>query len=126
MNKDYALNEASRAADEMGPGWVVEALREHASRGVNRERAAAAVMTTASTSSQSGRGLTESDVNEIFTYHDDPIATPHYVEVREAAKAFAKVLLRHVPSCADQTAAMRKLRECVMTANAGIALSGRY
>lgn len=124
MNKDYALNEASRAADEMGSGWVVEALNEHARKGVARQNVGA--MMPASTGAQSGRGLTESDVNEIFTYHDDPNAVPHYVEVREGAKAFAKVLLRHVPTCADQTAAMRKLRECVMTANAGIALGGRY
>lgn len=67
----------------------------------------------------------EETIDYLFTFHDDPDKTPHYIEIREAAKSFAKVLIRHTPACADRTAAIRKVREAVMTANAAIALSGR-
>src|ERR1700685_110805 len=60
----------------------------------------------------------EETIDYLFTFHDDPDKTPHYVEIREAAKAFAKVLIRHCPSSADRTFAIRKVREAVMTANA--------
>ncbi len=73
---------------------------------------------------QPGRDL-NAVIEDLFTYHNDPESVPHYVEVREAAKAFAKVILRHTPVCADQSAAIRQLRQCVMTANAAIALNGR-
>lgn len=57
-----------------------------------------------------------------FTYHaptaENQVA---YLEIRDAALTFARVLVRRTPACADQTAALRKLRECVMTANAAIA-----
>jgi len=60
-----------------------------------------------------------------FTYHkpegDDPAK---YVAIRDAAKALAKVIAENTPRCADQTAALRKLRESVMTANASIACKG--
>jgi len=39
-------------------------------------------------------------------------------------KYFAHVIMEHTPVCADQTAAIRKIREAVMTANAAIALHG--
>ena len=67
----------------------------------------------------------EETIDYLFTFHDDPDKTPHYVEIRESAKQFAKVLIRHCPSCADRTTAIRKVREAVMTANAAVALSGR-
>lgn len=67
------------------------------------------------------------DLDDIFTYH-----TPTkeqldaYQAVREGAKAFAKILIDNTPPSADQSAAIRLLRQSVMTANASIALSGRY
>jgi hypothetical protein len=67
----------------------------------------------------------EETIDYLFTFHDDPDKTPHYIEIREAAKTFAKVLIRHCPGCADRTTAIRKVREAVMTANAAVALSGR-
>lgn len=67
----------------------------------------------------------EETIDYLFTFHDDPDKTPHYVEIRESAKQFAKVLIRHCPSCSDRTTAIRKVREAVMTANAAVALSGR-
>jgi len=64
-------------------------------------------------------------INEFFTYHPaNPYTGPKYETIREAAKYFAKVLFNNVPQGADRTAAIRKLREAVMTANAGIALGG--
>lgn len=67
----------------------------------------------------------EETIDYLFTFHDDPDKTPHYVEIREAAKTFAKVIMRHTPGGADRLTAINKLREVVMFANANIALSGR-
>jgi hypothetical protein len=67
------------------------------------------------------------DLKQIFTYHapnaDQQVA---YEKLRNAAYDFAVALVELTPSSADQSAAIRKLRECVMTANAAIALNGRY
>jgi len=66
------------------------------------------------------------DVDDLFTYHPPTGDQPaRYEAIREAAKTFARVLLDNTPPSADQTAAIRKLRESVMTANASIALGGR-
>jgi len=65
------------------------------------------------------------DIERIFTYQpptDDQ--TPKYNELREAAKAFALTIERCCPACADRSAAIRLVREAVMTANAAIALDG--
>lgn len=67
--------------------------------------------------------FTADEIVDIFTYH-----APHgdqqerYQKIREAAKVFAWELVNNTQPSADQTAAIRKLRECVMTANASIAL----
>ena len=59
-----------------------------------------------------------------FTYHapTSPQITT-YRDLREAARAFAMVICKSTPDGADQTAALRKVREAVMTANAAIACS---
>lgn len=66
------------------------------------------------------------DINtlkQFFTYHAPSKAQiPRYERIRAAALAFGTVLLESAPSGPDQSAAIRKLRECVMTANASIAL----
>lgn len=65
------------------------------------------------------------NVEEIFKYHppsEDQI--PRYNAIRSGALEFAKILVANCPASADQTAAIRKLREAVMTANAAIALEG--
>jgi hypothetical protein len=69
----------------------------------------------------------EFDLDHLFTYHgpEDGIQVQAYDSIRSTAKYFAEVILRHTPAGADRTAAIRKLRECVMTANAAIALRGR-
>lgn len=67
--------------------------------------------------------FTEEEIKDIFTYH-----APHgnqqerYQSIREAAFVFAMILVTNSKPSADQTAAIRKLRECVMTVNASIAL----
>jgi hypothetical protein len=64
-------------------------------------------------------------VEQLFTYHPaNQFTQPKFETIREAAKYFAKVLFNNVPAGADRTAAIRKLREAVMTANAGISLGG--
>jgi hypothetical protein len=61
----------------------------------------------------------------IFSYHPpSPETIPHYERIRSAAKVFAQVILDETIQCADQTAAIRLLRECVMTSNATVALEG--
>lgn len=68
----------------------------------------------------------EEAIDFLFTFHDDPDKTPHYVEIRESAKAMAKIIVRHTPHGGpDRLTAINKLREAVMFANACVALSGR-
>lgn len=70
--------------------------------------------------------VTEQNVNDVFTYHaPTPEQLLAYEAVREQAKEMARTILKFVHPCADQQAALRKLREAVMTANAAIALSGQ-
>lgn len=62
-------------------------------------------------------------IQEWFTYHpptQDQI--PRYENIRSAAAKLAKVIYENCVNSADLTCAIRKLRECVMTANASIAL----
>jgi hypothetical protein len=70
------------------------------------------------------RGMTKQAIEEAFTYHaPKEHQVPKYNAIREKAKDLALVILDLTPPCPDQTAALRKLRECVMTANAAIALN---
>lgn len=67
--------------------------------------------------------FTGDDIDDLFTYHAPKEGQPErYQAIREAAKTFAKILIANTISSADQTAAVRELRICVMTANASIAL----
>ena len=69
--------------------------------------------------------VTKDNIEAVFIYHP-PDAEQHknYIEVRAKAKEFASVLIDNTPDCADRSAALRLLRETVMTANAAIALRG--
>lgn len=63
------------------------------------------------------------DLEALFTHHapkSDQL--DRYIRVREAAKAFAQVVLDNCPPCADRSVAIRKIREAVFVANASIAL----
>lgn len=67
----------------------------------------------------------ENIVEELFTYHRPTVEQQEaLVLIREYAQGFAQLMLRNVPPGADRAAAIRKLRECVMTANAAIVLNG--
>lgn len=68
--------------------------------------------------------MTQEEIEKLFTYH---APTPDSIErlkiVRDTAKAMVGVINIYVPDCADKSAAIRKLREAVMTANAAIVLN---
>ena len=66
--------------------------------------------------------ITGEDLERWFTYHapsSDQAA--RCAAIREAGWDFAAVVRESTPSSPDQTAAIRKIREAVMTANAAIA-----
>lgn len=61
-----------------------------------------------------------------FMYHKPTEGLPEkYEELRAAGKVLAEVIVRLTPPSADQTTAVRKIREAVMTANAALACGGR-
>jgi len=65
---------------------------------------------------------TRAEIDAWFTHHPpDEHQIARYKKIREKAKELAVLITDHTPVCPDQTAALRKLRECVMTANAAIA-----
>ena len=66
------------------------------------------------------------NIDEWFMYHpptEEQVGK--YTRIRNKAKELAELIVEETPPSADQTAAIRKLRECVMTANAAIACEGR-
>ena len=65
------------------------------------------------------------DLHNWFTYHAPKGDQPErYVRIRDAALVFAQVLVECGAEGPDLTVALQKVREAVMTANAGIACSG--
>ena len=70
--------------------------------------------------------ILHTDIENWFTYHvPGESQIESLKQIRAAAKNLARVILENTPTGADQAAAFRKLRECVMTANAAVALGGR-
>ena len=68
--------------------------------------------------------ISEIEINTWFTYHKaNDEQAKRYEVLRESAKNFARDIVACTPPSADQTAAIRKVREAVMTANASIACS---
>ncbi len=64
------------------------------------------------------------EIEAAFTYHPPKgDQTERYELIRHAAKNFAQLIRECTPGCPDQTAAIRKVREAVMTANAAIAIN---
>jgi len=72
---------------------------------------------------------TEEELTQIenwFMYHQPtPEQEEAYRMIRVAALTLATTILEKCPASADRTAALRKLRECVATANASIACAGK-
>lgn len=70
--------------------------------------------------------ISKDHVDNWFTYHTPtPEQVPKYEAIREAGKHLAMAILENTPGSADQTDAIRKVREAVMTANAAIACDGK-
>lgn len=74
-----------------------------------------------------GAGLiTRANLHELFKYHaPTPMQSVNYEQLRNAAYHFANAILALTPEGEDQQAALRKVREATMTANAAIALEGK-
>jgi hypothetical protein len=67
------------------------------------------------------------EIDNLFTYHPPKgNQAERYQIIRDKAKELALVIVACTPASADQTAAIRKLRECTMTANAAIACNEEY
>lgn len=67
--------------------------------------------------------FTNAEIDDLFTYHAPKAGQQErYQAIRDAAKQFAYVMVANTNPSADQSAAVRLLRECVFTANASIAL----
>lgn len=70
--------------------------------------------------------MTEDQLDNWFSYHaPDATQLVHYDAIRKGARAFADVVNRSCPESADKTAAIRKIREATMTANASVACGGK-
>lgn len=68
--------------------------------------------------------LTTFDLNDMFSNHVVSATDGEKMNViREAGRQLAEVILNNTPANADQSAAIRKVREAVMTANAAIAMT---
>jgi len=71
-------------------------------------------------------GPSDFDPEYVFSHH---AATPeklaHYDAIHVGARKFAEVILAHVPSSTDRSAALQLLREATMTACAAVALDGK-
>jgi hypothetical protein len=77
-------------------------------------------------SKQSLSDPSDPQIEAWFTYHSpSEDQQKRYVELRAAAKNLAYAIRFCTQPSADQSAAYRLLRECVMTANASIALEGK-
>lgn len=75
--------------------------------------------------------ISQATLREWFRYHapsEHPdglaVVQGRYERLRAAGLVFAEAIVAETPACADQTAAVRKVREAVMTANAAIACNG--
>jgi len=69
--------------------------------------------------------ITKEQLQNWFTYHSPTLEQlPKYQAIREAGLQFATAIVENAPDCADTTAAVRKIREAVMTANQAIACGG--
>jgi hypothetical protein len=66
--------------------------------------------------------MSDTELDNLFSYHAPKGDQNYrYEQIRDAAKQLAKTIVENTPKSADQTAAIRKVREAMMTANAAIA-----
>lgn len=70
--------------------------------------------------------MTHAEIRDLFMYHaPTPEMTEKFLRVRDAIETAAFAIDENCPPGADRTAAMRKLKEAHMTANAAIVLEGK-
>jgi hypothetical protein len=70
--------------------------------------------------------MTQTEIEDIFNYHaPSPDMTAKFIKVRDAIVKAALIIDENCPAGPDRTAAMRKLKEAHMTANASIVLEGK-
>jgi hypothetical protein len=67
--------------------------------------------------------VTLENLTDIFSYHSEEWKSNYYIAIRSTALHLAEIIILNTPDCADRSAALRKLRETVMTANAAVALA---
>jgi hypothetical protein len=70
--------------------------------------------------------MEQEQIDNWFSYHaPTPEQLISYKAIRDTGRVMAMMINGHVPDSADKSAAIRLLRECVMTANAAIACGGK-
>lgn len=70
--------------------------------------------------------VTKAMLENWFTYHPPKKEDlPKFEAIRNAGMNLAEIIVENTLPSADQTAAVRKVREAVMTANAAIACQGQ-
>lgn len=70
--------------------------------------------------------IQQEQLDNWFVYHAPKEGqSALYEELRAAGKVFAELIVKHTPPSADQSAAVRLVREAVFTANAAIACEGK-
>lgn len=70
--------------------------------------------------------ISQEQLDNWFTYHSpNPEQLPKYLAIRDQGRKLAETIVLNTPASADQTAAIRLIREAVMTANAAIACDGK-
>lgn len=70
-------------------------------------------------------GLSHNKIDNMFKYHKfSDTQVEKSAIVRDTAAHLAHVIIDNTPSGPNQTVAIRKLLECVMTANHAIAIGG--
>ena len=83
-------------------------------------------MTTAAARPRGFNPQEQAALSDLFTYH---APTPEQIlrmdAIRHAGERMAGEILMQCPRSLDCSAAVRKIREAVMTANASIMLNGR-
>lgn len=68
------------------------------------------------------KDVTNEELENLFSYHPPKgDQVERYGAIREAGLLLAQVIVDNTPAGPDQSAAIRKVRESVMTANAAIA-----
>lgn len=70
--------------------------------------------------------ITPDQLDNWFMYHAPQQGQAEkYESIRHKAKELAALIVELTPASADQTTAIRKIREAVMTANAALACGGK-